>query len=474
MPVQAKAALWFLICSFFQKSVSMITTPIFTRLLSTEEYGKYNVFNSWMGIISIFISLNLSAGVYAQGLVKYSDKRKVYSSSLQGITLAMTICWTIIYILFRDFWNSIFSLTTVQMLSMIVIIWSSAVFDFWAGEQRVEYKYRKLVALTICTSVLSPTLGIIFVISSNDKVTARIIGIALVNLAAYSGLFVIQMLRGKAFYSKTFWKYSICYNLPLIPHYLSQTLLNNSDRIMIRDMVGESEAGIYGLAYSIALIMTIFNTAIMQTVSPWMYQKIKERKEKDIAPVAYSTLILIAAVNLMLMILAPEIVAIFAPKEYYEAIWVIPPVSMSVYFIYSYDLFAKFAFYYEKTKFIMIASVAASVSNLILNFIFIRKYGYIAAGYTTLICYIIYSVCHYAFMQKICKDNLNGVKPYDLKILLLISSVFLMTGFIFLFTYNIAWLRYGLVLVLFIIAAIKHKAVISFAKKLISIRDTGK
>ena len=69
MPVQIKASFWFLLCSFLQKGISVITTPIFTRLLSTAEYGQYNVFNSWLSIATIFITLNLSYGVYTQGLI---------------------------------------------------------------------------------------------------------------------------------------------------------------------------------------------------------------------------------------------------------------------------------------------------------------------------------------------------------------------------------------------------------------------
>ncbi len=45
MPVQAKASIWFVICSFLQKGISVITTPIFTRLLNKFEYGRYNTFN---------------------------------------------------------------------------------------------------------------------------------------------------------------------------------------------------------------------------------------------------------------------------------------------------------------------------------------------------------------------------------------------------------------------------------------------
>ena len=78
LPVQMKASLWFLLCAFLQKGVSFFTTPIFTRLLTTEEYGQYSVFNSWYSIVAVFVSLNLSYGVYAQGLVKFEDERNQF------------------------------------------------------------------------------------------------------------------------------------------------------------------------------------------------------------------------------------------------------------------------------------------------------------------------------------------------------------------------------------------------------------
>ena len=68
------------------------------------------------------------------------------------------------------------------------------------------------------------------------------------------------------------------FNLPLIPHYLSQTILNSADRIMIERITDAEQAGIYSLAYSVSLVMTLFNTALMQTLSPWIYEKIKKGK----------------------------------------------------------------------------------------------------------------------------------------------------------------------------------------------------
>lgn len=445
LPKQVKASLWFLICSFMQKGISALTTPIFTRLLSTTEYGQYGVFNSWSGIIGVFVTLQLTAGVYAQGLIKFSDEREVFSSSLQGLTTTLTFAWTIVYLLFRDFWNSCFSLTTVQMLAMLVMMWASAAFGFWASEQRVKLNYKTLVAVTLCVSVLKPLVGIVLVTHLEDKVTARILGLALVELVCYSGFFVIQMRRGKRFFSKRFWKYALAFNIPLVPHYLSQTVLGSADRIMIEKMVGDSEAGIYTLAYSVSLVMTLFNSALMQTISPWVYQKIKDRKENEIARVAYIGLAIIALVNLALIALAPEIVRFFAPASYYDAIWVIPPVAMSAYFMFAYDLFAKFEFYFEKTKWIAAATMGSALMNVILNYIFIKQYGYKAAGYTTLICYILYALFHYFCMQKVCKQYLDGSRVYDVRILIGMTVVFLILGFAGLALYNYLLLRYTVI-----------------------------
>ena len=470
LPVQVRASIWFLICSFLQKGISVITTPIFTRILSTDEYGKFGVFNSWYGIITIIVGLSLYQGVHTQGLVKYDQDKKVFTSSLQGLSTLLVTFWVIIYLLFRNFWNNLFSLTTVQMLCMLVLIWTSATFGFWANEQRVNYSYKTLVIVTLIISFAKPLFEIIFILHADDKVTARILAMVLVELLCYSWMFVVQMKRGRKLFSAKYWRHALFFNIPLIPHYLSHTVLNSSDRIMIQRIIGESEAGIYNLAYSLSLIMTIFNTALMQTLSPWIYQKLRDKKSNELSRVAYSTLILIGIVNLLLILLAPEVVAVFAPPSYLPAIWVIPPVAMSVFFMYSYDLFAKFAFYYEKTKFVMLASVIGALLNIVLNYIFIREYGFVAAGYTTLVCYIVYSIAHYLFMRKVCRQFCAGEYPYDTRILLMISIVFVVLGFAFLATYSYPFIRYGIAAIILISIIVFHKRIITFIKELINLK----
>lgn len=469
LPQIAKASFWFLICSVLQKGISVITTPIFTRLMTSSEYGVYNVFISWENILTIFITFNLSYGVYTQGLVKFDKDKKIFSASMQGLTICLVGLWLLIYIPFREFFNNLLNMNTTYMLLMTLTIWISAVFGFWSANQRVNYNYKLLVIITILASIMNPIISIILMNFMDDKVLARILGIAISYMIFYLWMLFEQVAEGKKLYSGKYWGYALRFNIPLIPHYLSQTILSSSDRIMIERMDGKNTAGIYSLAYSISLIMSLFNNALGQTIGPWIYKKIKEKKTKEIARIAYPSLIGIAFINIILIAFAPEVVAIFAPKEYYDSIWVIPPVAMSVYFMFAYDLFAKFEFYYEKTNFISIATAIVAIINILTNFIFIKLFGFIAAGYTTLVCYILYVIFHYYFMNKICKDN-HIDNPYDWKKIIKITSCFMICGFAFLILYHYFFLRYCIIGIILILVIWKREVIYSYIMKMMKLK----
>ena len=165
----------------------MITTPIFTRLLTTQEYGEFNVFNSWLSIVTVFVTLNLYNGVFTRGLVKYEEDRDRYASALQGMCTLCILIGFAIYGVAHDFWNHFFEMTTTQALLMFIMIWATAVFNFWSVSQRVDFKYRALVIITLISSIAKPVLGIILVRLADDKVTARILGLALVEVVTCTG-----------------------------------------------------------------------------------------------------------------------------------------------------------------------------------------------------------------------------------------------------------------------------------------------
>ncbi len=469
LPVQAKAAIWFVICSVLQKGISVITTPIFTRLMTTEEYGRFNVFLSWETIFAAIMILSLPWGVYPQGLVKFEEERDTFSSSSFGLMTTLMLIWSVVYFIFRGPINRILHTTTPMMLCMFVIIWSSSTYNFWAMYQRVNYEYRKLVILTVSTSLLIPIVSIILIKSFDDHVMARVIGISACQLLIYGSLGLIIFRGGKQLYSKNVWQYDIRFNIPLLPHYLSQRVLTSSDRIMIEYLINSSAAGIYSLSYSLGFIAQTVTSAIADAIGPWQYRKIKERDYSGLAKMAYVLLSGVAGAILLFICFAPEIVAIFAPAEYSEASYLIPPIAISVYYVFMYGIFADFEFYFEKTRMISVATLCAAVVNIVLNYIFVRIYGYAAASYTTLACYIMYAVFHYNIMLGICRNELGNVKIYNTSIIVCLSAGFTVAGLLTMMAYPYFIVRLIVVLLILLVAVFKRdlirKAIVEFRKR---------
>lgn len=467
MKPPVKAALWFTLCGIIQKGISMLSTPIFTRLMTKEQYGVFTVYNSWYGVLSILGTMHLYYSAYNNAMTKYPEDRPRITSSMQGLTTVLTIVLFGVYCIRPSFWNGLLKLSSLYVLVMFAELLFLPAYSFWAAKERYDYKYRKLIVTTIIIALGSPLTGVIAVLSTSYKAQARVLSYAFVQICIGLVFYIYNLYKGKHFFSKKYWKYGLVLGLPLIPHYLSSTVLNHVDRIMINEMVGTGEAAIYSVAYSVASMMIIVTTAIKNTFTPYLYKSLKSEKYDNIRKVSNMLVIFISFVTCLAMLFGPEIIAILAPKSYRDAVWVIPPVACAVFFQFLYPMFSTVEFYYEKTGFILVASCTAALSNLGLNLIFIRIFGYYAAGYTTLFSYIIYALGHYIFQKHVFRKNTNRKEEvFNSKFILMIALllILVMVGITFLYNYTIP--RYALIVLICIIAFVKKNSIIQFYRTL--------
>lgn len=460
MSLPVKASFWFVICSSIQKGIAIATTPVFTRILTTSEYGQYAVYQSWYSLIATFATLNLHAGVFNNGLLKYDTDKNSYQSALLGLSLTITSILFILYIFLPGFWNSIFNMSPILVVSMFLDSFFSVGILFWSTRQRFDYKYQTLIYVTLISAILAPIIGIIAVLNiPSHKVEARVLSFIIVNMIVGGYLIINSFCKGKCFFNKKYWSYALKFNLPLIPHYLSTMILNQADRIMIEKMVGSKEAGIYSVAYSSAMIMTILSQSINNSFVPWTYKTMKTQNYYELKKVTNLLISLIGLLCFIMMLLAPEIICFLAGKEYYAAVHVIPPVAGAVFFMFLFPLFSNIEFYFENTKFIMVASSTAAILNLIINYFAIRFYGYIAAGYTTLGCYIILCLMHYIFMKRVCFQKGIKASLYDMKFIVSLSFCYTLTIIFIAIIYPYQLIRYAIILLLIGMGIINKKKI---------------
>ena len=458
LPITVKATLWSMICGTLQRCVSLITTPIFTRLLTTTQYGQYTAYTSWMNIITMITTFNLAYAVFNKGMSKYPDDRDGYTSSMLGTTTVLTAIWLLVYLCFHKYINSITELSTDLMILMFVEILFYQSISFWTLRQRYEYRYRSVIFITLATVILNAIIGIAAVYLSTERGIARIISSALVNTAFGVAIFILVFAKGKKFLVKEYVKFAVVFNIPLIPHYLSTYILEQADRIMIQKMCGLSDVGVYGVAYSIGLVMKIFTTSINQSLTPWEYQSLEEKRFDNIRKKTTPIMMIVVIALLAFMLIVPEAMRILVSEQYYEAIYVIPSVTASVFFLFTYNWYSNIEFYYDANKFTMIMSSIGAVLNIILNYIFINIFGYIAAGYTTLACYVIFSLGHFAYSQHVAEKN-EGQKIFDPKVILGISLFMIFSSVAITMTYRITLVRYCLIVLVVVVAIIKKNSI---------------
>lgn len=460
--LEAKVSVAYAFSSIIQNCIAIITLPFFARLLTTEEYGEYNVYISWSAILVIFITLNLPYGSFSTAMVKFEDERKEYISSAESICIMLSALFLAIYLPFRDFWNNFLHLPTFLVVIMIFEKLASAGVAFWSGKKRFEFKYKEVIAVTLLNAFLAPTVAFILIKNMDEKGYAMILGYASVGIVINGCMFIYNLFKGRKLFVGKFWRYALGFNLPLVFYYLSQVVFNQSDRIMIEHYKGKSDAGIYGLAYSLAIVLNFVLNAINNSYIPWLYGKIKEKKQKENKSISVMLSILIAFLLSGVIWLAPEIIYIFGGKKYMSAIWVVPPVAMSVLLLFYSQFFINVEFYYERKGDLVVASIASAIINIVLNALLIPEYGFVAAGYTTLFSYIVFVVCNYFAMKRILKEKQEEDNAYNYPALVIVFAVFaLLTVFAGLL-YNIIIVRYIVIAVVLAALAVNYKLVLKY------------
>ena len=440
-----KASIAFFFASMITKGIAYITTPLYTRLLTTEEYGQTSIFFTWLEIFGIIAMFCLSYGVFNNGMVDYPEKRDEYSFSMLILSNIITLCISgVMFILYPSV-NQYIGLEKHYIVLMFIIYFFQPAYNFWIAKQRYEYKYKAVVVCTVLTAVISPFAAILLMMNNpvGSRLFSRIFGAEIVLICFYMIFYVVIGIKAKFRINMSYWKTAILFNLPLIPHYLSTYLLGSSDRIMISYFVSNSATAYYSLAYTVASISLIVWTAINGSLIPFTYEKCKSEDYSAINKVTIPILTMFAICSLLVILFAPEVVTMLGTDDYYEAIYVIPPVVGGVFFQVQYFVYSNIVYYYKKPKYVMMGSVIAVILNLILNYVFIRQFGYIAAAYTTLICYMIQVIIDYIGMKRVVQKDV-----YDMRTISILSVLVIVVSLLSNLIYNNQLIRYCIAIII--------------------------
>ena len=465
-----KSSIWYTIANVSIRAVAIITTPIYTGMLTTADYGRANTFNSWIDVFNVFACLCV---VYSIGRAKldFPDRFDEYMSSLQGLSSSFGFILLVLAFIFRESLSGWIHYEVPLAVGLFAYLCVAPSVEYMMQKCRYEYRYKENILISVITCVGQVALSILLMLLFNDRrYIGKILGVMLPTAIMGIVFYIRFIVKGKVFYNREYWTYALKIGLPMIPHALALILLAQMDRIMIKGICGDGDAGLYIFGYSFATLLMIFTNAIGQAYLPWFNETLFDGERDRIRQIQKKLVLLGCFLSFGFIAVSPEALMILSisNNSYWIAKYVVPPIVLGTLAQYFYTNYVNVEIFCKKTSIIAMGSCLAALINYILNYAFIPRFGYIAAAYTTFASYIVLMLMHYIMVRFVLKEQV-----YDDLYMFAAMLVMTLIGILYLLLYGdgigMIMLRYAVTILTVVIFAIAKRrdiiTLINYVKK---------
>ena len=419
-----------LLATVLVRAVNLISVPIFSRLLSTAEYGQVDVFMTYVNIFMVILGLDFQGTVGKGRLDHEEDADKYMTSSLLFTTISASVIVAIINIAFPIF-ETMFSLPRWAVNIMFIYSYAMFVMAYKSTEYNFYFEYKKNMKMSVTVAVCNLILSIIFIqtLFKTNHFLGRILGATVPTVICAVILYIHFGRRGQWAFEKRHIKYAWDFGVPLIPHNLSHMVLASADKVMINSMISASASGIYSLAYTLGMMIQVASEAMNQVFSPWQFRKLQSGQEKIIQETQRWYLLAYCMIAIAVLAVSPEILKVIGAKEYWEGTTMIMWVVFAMFLNFVYTLYVNIEFFYKKTALISLGTILAAVINVVLNAMFLKTMGYQFGAISTVFAYGALLVFHAIIVNVVMKKHIVDNVFVFMMVVLVYAETFILNTF---------------------------------------------
>ncbi len=376
-----------------------LIVPVYTSLLSTEQYGLYSISIALLSFLCIIFSdwVGLSGLRFFRHHQIMDDMPK-YTTTLVFILISnMTLMFLLSYI-FREKFYSFFHIPTAYFIAILLLIIPVAIRALLFQLIRAQLKSMSFTLSTIVNQFLTIGLSVFFVKFFNMGAMGMLLGMA-VSISLIDLLLIYQSNITKWFkLQKVEWTFLIPifkYGVPIAATSLSAWIINQSNKFIMNSIKGFSQAGLVGVGYGLTLplLLTIFAIITVAAV-PRIINMYEEKI--DVRPiisrfVGYYLLISLPVISIM-SLYCTDYVSIFANEKFYDAYKLIPYFAFGTFFLAITDYTTLQYHLANKTYIEFILKLISGVVGVVLNIILIPTHGLVGVGIGTLAANLLYFI----------------------------------------------------------------------------------
>lgn len=410
--------------SFATKLLSFFLVPLYTNILSTTDYGTYDLFNTTIGVLLPILTLNIQESVMRFCLDNRMNRKAIVSVSARyilfsNLVVAVGLAFNYIFgfsALIKDYAIFFMLMYFTQALSGIVMA-------YIRGIDRIA----DLSFSSVVCSVVTIVFNILFLLGFKWG----LIGYFLANIFGPLFQCLYLLIRSHVFREldlhekfKEEHKAMIGYSKPMIANSLAWWVNNASDKYVVIWFCGLAENGIYSVAAKIPSILNIFQSIFN---SAWTLSAVKDFDPEDKSGFFANTY---AAYNCMMTIICSAIIIVDKPlagflyaKDFYSAWKYVPWLTIAIVFGSLSGYIGGFFSAVKNSKIFAQSTIIGAVTNVILNIIFTPIMGALGAAIATAICYCVTWVFRYIHSKRIIKMKVKIGRDIASYVFLVVQSV---------------------------------------------------
>lgn len=447
----------FFISTFSSKFLVFLLMPIYTAVLSPDEFNTVDLMTQTANLLIPMVSLGIPNSIIRFGLDKNYSKQGVFSVA------ALTYAFGFVVLL--AFYPAIVKITFISQYVRYLYLYLLCSCMRTLVQQFT--RARTLTRLYAVDGIMATVSTLFFVYLYLVKLNMGAMGYILATITAdFVSFLFLSVVSGcwKSFsfsaVDKKLAKEMLSYCLPLIPTGVFWWITNVSDHYLVTAMVSAAAGGIYAISYKIPSIVNLFSTVFTEA---WQISAVKEGQNEH--PEQFFTTVFKAYQGVMFMagagliLLCRPLVSFMVAPEYYES-WKFIPVLIMATIFSSFSGFLSSIYMVQKNgRSNLITMMTGAFSNIAMNLVLIPKWGAQGAAVATFLSYLLVFVLRAVGTSKFIKINFSP--------LFMAVNVALTGGLAFIMINEIShWIVISLILTV-IICGFNFMPLFSFAKSLL-------
>ena len=463
------------------KMISFLLVRLHTDksvLSNVADYGDVSLIFAYFVLFNVLLAYGMETAFF-RFFNSDEHKKTVLSTSAISLLLTSTMVLAIGYI-FRQDLSSLIHIDADYIVLVLWILFFDALVIIPFAYLRALGKTIKYTVVKLTNVILNLGLNIVLLLYLRSwaetstlwqtfyKPDFEVHYIFIANVIA-SGITLLLLIsfyfKLNYSFSTTLWKKMLRYAFPVLVAGVAFSINETFDRILLERLLPENLSkdaiGTYSACYKLALFMMLFATAYRLGVEPFFFNNAKDTDAKtNYAKILEFFVIFGALILLSVVVFVDVLKLILIPNEaYWEAMTVVPILLLAYLFLGIYHNLSVWYKITDRTKFGAYISIFGALITLLINIIFIPKFGYMASATATLFAYATMAVTSYTLGKK------HYAIPYNLKkIGLYLAMSIMFSGLSFYVFRGHYFIGILLILILITVIWIKEK---NFLKQLV-------